>query len=536
MDRAADALAERLYEAGCRHAFGMPGGEVLTLLDAFARAGIEFVIARHENAGGYMAEGTWQRTGAPAVLLATVGPGVTNALNVAVNAAQDRVPLIVISGSIDPADQVTYNHQVLDHQQVFRPVCKGSFLLTAEAAAALADKAVNLALQERPGPVHIDVPISVADAPAKSAGAPRRATIERAGPAPGEGLERARHWLAEAERPLIIAGYDAVLDGSAGEVREFAARSNIPVLTTYKAKGVVAEDDPIAIGSFALSPAADAIVKPLIEAADLLLLAGYDPIEVRSGWREPWDPARRRVVEFATRPNEHYVYQSSLSFVGHVGAGFAALGAAGGDYWPDGLPGTVRERLRGALGRNEAWGPGAVFDEVRKRIPRDAVATLDTGAHRIVGAQVWECYEPRTLLQSVGLGSMGCALPLGIGVKLAEPARAVLAMTGDGGLLMTLGELATLCDYEVALVVIVFVDRSLALIELKQRARGLANAGVDFPGKYDYVRLAEAFGGNGYRVADRAALRDALGEALDARRFSLIACEIDRGAYDDGGL
>ena len=199
--RAADVLARRLYAAGCRHAFGMPGGEVLTLLDAFKRAGVEFHLSKHENAGGFMAEGTWHMSGAPAILLATIGPGVTNAVNVVANASQDRVPLIVVSGAIDPAEAPTYTHQVFDHRAVLAPVCKGSYELNAAAAGAIADKAVNVAMQPRCGPVHIDVPIAVAAAPAEDYPWQRTAT-RPTGPAEGNALSEARSWLAERREAI----------------------------------------------------------------------------------------------------------------------------------------------------------------------------------------------------------------------------------------------------------------------------------------------------------------------------------------------
>ena len=531
--RAADVLARRLYAAGCRHAFGMPGGEVLTLLDAFVRAGIEFHLAKHENAGGFMAEGTWHMSGAPAILLGTIGPGITNAVNVVANASQDRVPLIVISGAIDAAEAPTYTHQVVDHRAILKSLCKGSYELNAEAAGAIADKAVNVAMQMRCGPVHIDVPIAVATA--EAADYPwQRAVVEPVAPADGKALADARQWLAKAERPLLIIGHDAVLDGSAAQLREVAAATGIPVLTTYKAKGVIPEDKAGVAGSFSLSPLADQHLQPLVAKADVVVLAGFDPIEVRTGWRNPFDLEGQKVIEFAGEVNDHYVHHSSVSFVCHTGEGIKAL-FAGIDRslaWPGGEPGMVRDALATAYGQTGDWGPAVIADEVRKVLPRNGVLTIDTGAHRIVATQVWQSYAPSQLLQSVGLGSMGCGLPLAIGVKLAAPETSVVAMTGDGGLMMALGELSTLSDLKLAVPVIVFVDRSLALIEQKQRERQLGNAGVDFPGDYDYIQLAQAFGGKGYVIESRQGLADALHEALKADCFSLLACEIDRQAYD----
>lgn len=113
--RAADLVARRLYEAGCRYAFGMPGGEVLTIVDALEKAGIQFILCKHENSAGFMAEGAHHMTGAPGILVATVGPGAVNGVNVVANAQQDRVPLIILTGCVDATEALTYTHQVLDH-------------------------------------------------------------------------------------------------------------------------------------------------------------------------------------------------------------------------------------------------------------------------------------------------------------------------------------------------------------------------------------------------------------------------------------
>ncbi len=165
-------------------------------------------------------------------------------------------------------------------------------------------------------------------------------------------------------------------------------------------------------------------------------------------------------------------------------------------------------------------------------LARDAVVTVDSGAHRILQSQMWESYAPRTLLQSVGFGAMGGALPLAIGAKLAEPSRQVLCFTGDAGLEMILGELATLRDLRLAIPVVVFADASLALIELKQRAMDLPNVGVDFQAT-DFAAVGRALGGRGVDVDNRAALDRALRDALQADTFTLIACAIDRRAYDE---
>jgi acetolactate synthase-1/2/3 large subunit len=531
--RVADVIARRLHAAGCRHAFGMPGGEVLTMVDALEKAGIRFVLAKHENAAGFMAEGVHHRTGAPAILVATVGPGALNGVNVVANALQDRVPMIVLTGAIDADEAQTYTHQVLDQGAVFRPITKASFRVEPGAVQVIADKALGIATEGRPGPVHLDLPIGAADVRVRQAAGVLRPAAAAVAPAPGPALEEARRWLAEAARPLIVAGVDAMNEGAGAALTAFAERHGVPVITTYKAKGLIPEDHPLALGGAGLSPLADRHLLPLLAQADLILCVGYDPIEMRTGWRDAWSPSRQRVIDIAAAPNHHYMHQAGINFVAQCASTLAALsqGVAPRPTWPDGAPDATRAALARAFPRDDDWGPAAVIDECRRQLPRDALATADSGAHRILLSQMWECYEPRALMQSSALCTMGCAVPLAMGAGLASPERVVVSFSGDAGFLMVAGELATAAELGLRTIFVVFVDASLALIEMKQRQRQLPNAGVDF-GQHDFAAIGRAFGGAGHRVRNRADLRAALQAALAAPGFTVIAAEIGRGAYE----
>ena len=530
--RAADVLARRLYEAGCRHAFGMPGGEVLTLVDALEQAGIRFVLCKHENAAGFMAEGVHHRDGPPAILVATVGPGVMNGVNVIANAYQDRVPLIVLTGCVDADEALTYTHQVLDHQAVLAPITKATFRLTAKAADVVADKAVAIATEPRCGPVLIDVPISVADAQGPVSSPRRRVPASPVAPQ-GADLARAREWLAEAERPIAVVGLDVLRDGSCRLLRAFLEHFSVPFVTTYKAKGVLSEDHPLCLGGAGLSPLADEHVLPLIRQADLVLAIGYDPIEMRPGWRDIWDVQTQRVIDIAAVPNTHYMHQAGLNFVADTGATLEALaqGCPARSTWPAKDPASVQAALAAAFPETDIWGPAAVIAEARDTLPTETLATADSGAHRILLSQMWRCAEPRGLVQSSGLCTMGCAVPLAMGLKLASPQRPVVSFSGDAGFLMVAGELTTAAELGITPIFLVFVDASLALIELKQRQRQMTNCGVDFA-RHDFAAMGQALGGNGVTVRNRAELRAALTDALTADRFTVIAAEIDQGGYD----
>lgn len=531
-DSVAALLAARLAKAGCRFAFGVPGGEVLTLISALEDAGIRFVLARHETAAGFMAEAAWHRTGAPGVLIGTVGPGALNAVNAVANAYQDAVPIVLLTGAVDRAETQTYSHQVVDQRGVFAPITKWSATMEPGAAGVMADRAVAIAVEGRPGPVHLDLPVAVAEEPGVTAKAWQRPILPVA-PAPDAVVDGLRDHLARAERPLIVSGLDAVNEGASAGLRTLAERLGAPVITTYKAKGVIPEDHPLALGGAGLSPLADCHLLPLVEAADVIVALGYDPVEMRSGWRDAFDPARQVVIDVAAVPNRHGMHQGSHNVISDCAATARALSKdlPERETWRCGMPEQARASLRAAFPEDEAWGPSAIISECRRRLPRETLATADSGAHRILLSQMWRTFEPRGLMQSSGFCTMGGAVPLAIGTKLASPERPVVSFSGDAGLLMVAGELATAADLGVAPIFIVFVDDSLALIEMKQRARQLPNAGVDF-GHTDIAAIGRAFGGHGVTVGDRTGLASALDDALVADRFTVIGAEIARGAYD----
>ncbi|MEM7444972.1 MAG: thiamine pyrophosphate-binding protein [Pseudomonadota bacterium] len=531
----ADIIAQRLAEEGCRYAFGIPGGEVLALMDALTRAGIRFVLTKHENNAGFMAEGVYHRDGKPGILLATIGPGVANAVNVVANAWQDRVPLIFLTGCIDEAEALTYTHQVFDHQALLRPVVKASLKAVSGNVDIVIEKALAIAQEGQPGPVHIDVPISVAEGQERPSVIRTAATARPAsvGPAPGAELDAARQLLSAATKPLIIAGVDALEPGAASAVRDIVEEHRIPLVTTYKAKGLVAEDHELAMGGAGLSPKADALLLPLVQQSDCILLAGYDPIEMRVGWRAPW-PQGSPVIEISAVGHSHFMHTARHVFVGDIAAGLAAItdGYAAEGLWPGGGPERTKRQLADAFAPTEGWSPQTMVHAARALAPDNALTTADSGAHRILFSQIWACREPRGLMQSSALCTMGCAVPLAAGAKLASPDRPVVAFIGDAGLEMGLGELATLRDLGLPVVIVVFADRSLALIELKQRRRGLQGVGVDFDAT-DFAGVARSLGGVGETVGDLAAFEATFSKALAADRFTVIACTFDRRAYDD---
>lgn len=539
MTRVADIAAATLHAHGVRHAFGMPGGEVVTFIDALEAAGIRFVLARHETAAAFMAAAEGINRSAPGLLVTTVGPGLANAVNGIADAAQEHAPLIVVSGVVDHDIRHRYTHQVLDQAALLRPLVKASFEVEPKGAGATVARAIRLALTPPMGPVHIDLAPGTAAKAAEAGDAPGRpiGTARCAYSPASEDLDRLARQLADSRRPLVIAGRGAVDDGASEALLALCERIGAPIVTTYKAKGIIPETHPLALGGAGLSPKADAILLPLVKDADLVILAGYDAIEMRPGWLDPFGEGQT-VVEITAHPVDHGMHAASLEIVGPVDAVVRALaaplkdGERGADRWPDGRIAATREALERAFRRDGGWGPHGIVRSLEAHIDDTTIVTVDSGAHRILLSQALKVSRPRQLQQSAGFCTMGTALPSAAGAKLARPDHHVIAVLGDGGLEMGLGELATLRDEAIAITIVVFQDESLALIELKQASAGLKRAGVRL-GATPFEAIAAAYGGTGVRASTPEELTRALESARSSNAFHLIVCPFEAEHYVD---
>jgi acetolactate synthase I/II/III large subunit len=529
MTTGGDIIGRMLKNAGATHAFGIPGGEVLALIQGLHAADIRFILVKHENSGGFFAEGHWHMTGALPVLVATLGPGVANAVNVVANAMQDRVPLVFLTGCVEGSLIGSFTHQVVDHQAMLRPVVKGTFKLERGKIGEVMREAIALAQAGQPGPVHIDVPVDVAESEAIEVEVEAIAKIASGEPDQTH-IKSALSLLTLSKKPLAIAGVDAVLEGAGAAISAFCKIHHIPLLTTYKGKGLMPEADALCLGAAGLSPLADKSLMPLIAQADCLLLLGYDPIEMRVGWRNPWDD-KKAVIDVAPVARDHGMHTTTVALVGEITSTLSALRHSQPDRWEASEPASARKALLKDFSGPQIWGPHAAFRVLREALPDETVVTADSGAHRILLSQMWECRSPRTLLQSSGFCTMACALPLAAGAKLGRNDVPVVCVVGDAGLDMAAGELATIRDLLLPVIVCVLVDESLALIDLKQRKSQLPSIGVSF-GKTDFAAVARAYGGHGANVTNAAELKIEIEQALVRNTFSVIALQIPNRAYD----
>ncbi|MEH7342491.1 thiamine pyrophosphate-binding protein [Bacillus sp. JJ1532] len=532
MEKTAMILAKSLKEVGIDYAFGIPGGEVLEILEAFRKVGIEFILSKHEMGAGFMADAYYQLTGKPGVLISTLGPGLTNTVTPVANAFLDRSAMIVITGEVSTNLTGVYTHQVLEQQDILKPIIKWSTTLVNGSASQAIWKAIEISTSGVPGPVHINVPTNIAGMEQKYVSIKRKVAFP-VDPS-REAVDAFMNCLVEAKRPVLLAGVN-IRKEEASSIREFCEKWRIPVITTYKAKGVIPEYDAISFGGTGLSPSVDNQHFQLLrEHADLILTVGFDPIELRSDWNLSWET---KTINVDTIPNQYQLIPVDMEYVGEIGRFFIKLNEAQQTVqskWSDEELFAYKDAIKDRVKPKEAVGlsPYDVVSETRKLMPEDAIAIVDTGSHRIMLNHVWECYHPKELLQSNGLGTMAYALPAAIGAQLTHPDRQVVAFMGDAGLDMITGELALLNQYQLPVTLVVFRDNMLSLIRLKQQRMGYESTGVEFIAPA-YDQLAKAYGGIGVVVENVNELREAVKISQQSERFTLIEARINPSEYHD---
>ena len=534
----ADLIVRRLRDAGVGFLFGVPGGgSNLDLIDAAGRAGLPFVLTATETAAALAAIAQSEVCGRPGACLTTLGPGVSSVINGVAGAWLDRAPLLVFT-DCPPAAGGAFAHQRLDHRALLAPITKWSATLTPENADAVMREAIDRAMIEPRGPVHLECPgdvLAKLDAPPDGGGRRGRvsADLDEAGRVlldPGA----LAPILSGARRPLLLVGLGARRPLDAEAILALCASRGIPAMVTYKAKGVVPDVDPHFAGVFTNG----ALERALVEEADLLLGVGLDPVELLP---RPW-AYEQPIVYIGPAP----VDDRHVPFVAQV-----VTDIPSGMQLADGLLPPASWNLDAVhrvvvVQRHQLCPPSAGLAAHRVvQLAADAAAsrarvTVDAGAHMFPATMLWPVAEPNGMLISNGLSTMGFALPAAIGAALADRKGApgaihdhdapVVALTGDGGLLMCAGELLTAARERLRIVVIVFADGSLSLIDIKQQQRRLPAAGMAL-GEVDWCAFAGSVGVLAHRAETEEELERALARALAHRGPTLIEARIDPGTY-----
>jgi acetolactate synthase I/II/III large subunit len=521
--RVADLLVSRLVRAGARAIFGMPGGgSNLDIIEAARRQGLRFVLAHTETAGALMAAAQAEITRSPGVCLSTLGPGAASLVNGVAHAWLDRVPLVVLTDAMPPAARQRFEHQNLPHAALFRPIAKFTGDLTSDGADALLTEALARAMGDPPGPVHIDCEPGVMEVETHSH-EPRDAPERRA--------ERprlpqaAKRLLRPAKRPLAIVGLGARGPGDASAVRALCERRRVPVLTTYKAKGVVDTRHPLYAGLFTLGD----IERPLVESADVLLTVGLDPVELLPrAW--PWRQPILHCARWPAASDQMPLGETAIGDLARLLQDIEESLPHASSWTPDALAAQRERQIAAVTPTTGGLTPGRAVAAIGEVSATAQHVTVDAGAHMFPVMTLLPANVPNRILISNGLSTMGYALPAAVGAALLAPREPVLAIAGDAGLLMCLGELRTAARERLRVVVVVFADGELSLIRIKQDRRGLTPEGVSL-GHVDWPQAAASLGLRSFRARDEASLARRVAEALSGDGPALVEAQVDPRGY-----
>ena len=529
----AEYLAQFLKTNGVVRIFGLPGGENVTFVEALRAAELDFVLFHHESAAGFAAGVSGQMTGRPGVCLSTVGPGAVNLVAPAAAATLERSPMLAITAEIDTRQQARVRHMKLDLPRLFEGAVKGSFVLEPDSAARVLPEAWNLALAPPMGAVHIAL------APDKAAfpvdGAPRTIDQARSLGFDRVALEQLKNVLLKAGQMMILAGIGVEAAGVQDELIRLAEAWSVPVAVTPKCKGHFPESHPLYAGCY--SAYGDRPLRQAMTDSDVILGVGLDSVDfVTSSWdiETPVvnmkhsgadDPALKPVVAVDGDLREALVYLTDSPLVSKSDHGVRDKTATiRGEISLD-LHGVKTSPKKGTVLIQE------LIDGLRSALPGDGIVTVDVGVFKLAFLQQWLSDKPKTLFVANGLSAMGYALPAAIAAKLDEPEKYVVAVLGDGALLMYAGELATIARLQQPLVILVVVDDALSLIRLKQLRQEVPIHGTEF-NRVDFSSLAVSFGLE-YRIIDGGELPvTVFEEALALRRPVLVEARIDRDEYD----
>src|SRR5271167_2463321 len=523
----AELMVAALENEGLRQIFGVPGEENLDVVEALRRSKIQLVLTRHEQAAAFMAATHGRLTGKPGVCITTLGPGALNLTTSAAYAHLGAMPMVMITGqkAIHSSRQAKF--QIVDIVATMRPLTKmATQIVSAQSIPTLVRDAFRVAQQERPGPVHLELPEDVAS---------DEAAVEIIHPhvvelavAPQVAIDRAADMIASARRPLVMLGAGASRPQLAEPLSKFVRRLGIPFFNTQMGKGAVNAGSNLYMGTAALSERD--WIHEAIDQADLIVSIGHDTVE-----KPPFimTNSRPHVVHIGATPaTVEQVYFPEAEIIGDVGASLAALA----DRLEGKLPNAgallgLRAKILAKLAERSTEDrfpltPQRIVHDVRQAIPSDGIVALDNGMYKIWFARNYRTSVANTLLLDNALATMGAGLPSAMMAALLHPTQRVMAVCGDGGFMMNSQELETAVRLKLNLVVLIIEDHAFGMIRWKQAVDKFADFGMTFSNP-DFVRYAEAYGAKATRVGTAGELAPALENAFNGGGVHLVIVPID---------
>ena len=541
----ADILVDALQHEGVDVVFGYPGGCVLDIFDRINKAkGLRFILVRHEQGAGHMADGYARATGKPGVCLVTSGPGGTNLVTALATAYMDSIPVVAFTGQVPTHAIGSDAFQEADIVGITRSCTKHNFLVKdVRDLPRIIKEAFYIATTGRPGPVLIDVPKDVQKATLEHYQYPAEVSVRSYRPhtEPAEAqLQAAAEAIARAKRPLLYCGGGAIISGCAAEILALAEKCDIPCTTTLLGLGVFPEHHPLSLSMLGMHGTQYANFA--MHNTDLIIAVGARFDDRVTGKLDEFAPRREAIIHIDVDPSSiSKAIPVDIPIVGDCAHVLQRLNAL---VEPKRHPEWIaqvqgwKEKYPLSYPQDDCLRPQYVIEQLYDLTKGEAIVTTEVGQHQMWAAQYWQFERPRTFLSSGGLGTMGYGFPAGLGAQAAFPDKLVVTIAGDGSIQMNIQELATAVMEKLPVKVIILNNYHLGMVRQWQQLFYKHNySGVilkreqseDGEHAYvpDFVKLCEAYGAVGLRVTEKSALRATLQEALTNGRPTFVECVVE---------
>ena len=524
----AQVLVKCLENIGVERIFGHPGGAAINIFDALVDSSIDFVLTRHEQGAVHMADGYARTSGKPGVVLVTSGPGALNTVTGLVTAKMDSVPIIVITGQTNMVNLGKDAFQESDVFGVTMPVVKYSYLvLDPDEISGIVHEAHFIATTGRPGPVLIDLPKDISNAPARlelnvKPDLPGYQFREKPIPltAVQKSLaEKMAGYFSESSKPLILVGHGALLSGAAEQVTQLAEKLQAPVTNTLLGKGGFPETHELALGMLGMH--GNAWANHALDQCDLILSIGSRFDDRINGNNEKFCPEAIKLHIDIDQTEIDKIVQTDASICADAKVALEYLNTCvqpmSTKQWLEELN-AVRVRHPLVAQRTSGISASGVIQKMYELTSGKAIVSTDVGQHQMWAAQFFLVDKPDTWLSSGGAGTMGFGMPAAIGAQMAVPDATVIAFVGDGGFQMTECELATAAIHKLPIKIVILDNKCLGMVRQWQELfYDERYSGIDLVGNPDFVKLADAFGIKAFHVKDAADIDSKLAEAISYR-------------------
>lgn len=514
----AEIIMRYLEHQGITIVSGIPGGANLPLYDALARSSIRHILARHEQAAGFIAQGMARSTGKPAVCFATSGPGATNLVTAIADAKLDSVPIVAITGQVPSSMIGTDAFQEIDTYGMTLPISKHNFLVRrASELLSILPEAFAIATSGRPGPVVVDVPKDVQLEVIELDCLPADDLSDTPQPVDPRILQHAAEMIRKAQRPVFYVGGGVIAADAHRQLRELAEKNGIPVALTLNGLGAFPPPHPLYLGMLGMHAAP--FTNMLLDEADLLLAFGVRFDDRAVGRATEFCPGASIIHVDIDEAEINKVKRAHLSIGADVKEVLESLRhLVAHDTRPTWLARVTELKRRFPLvlpDPDDRFHPVNVVRAIAAVAPRDAIITTDVGQHQMWVAQIYPVSTPRTLLTSAGLGTMGFGLPAAIGAALAHPGKRVICVSGDGSIQMNIQELATLAELRLPITIVIMNNGHLGLVRQQQELFYDGNyIASKFARKLHFAAIAREFGLRAEKLGETDSFGEALAEAL----------------------